>query len=316
MESSEARRKRLKALTQSAADGGEGPGPTAGGAALANPFADEGKPATNSGPFNFYSDPVGAMQRSRDAQQQRRAAVASAAQDAAKSGRLAPAGPPLGQQWQAPPQRPAGMHLPPPQFQAAPPQHAHHPRPGPPRPWPGPPGQLAPPHMPGPWQQQQHALAGPPPGLAPPVGSPWQQHQRPLPPPGPYPGPPPHSQTPNPQQLQQQQHQGQFRARAPLPDQQQLYSGQPPPANQYGGRGGGGRGGRGGRGGGRGGGGTAGIDAYVNPSMTENPWAALERRVLGGTAASSSRGGLAVQHPPGGEEGRLSAEGAADRPWH
>lgn len=54
MESSEARRKRLKALTQSAADGGEGPGPTAGGAALANPFADEGKPATNSGPFNFY----------------------------------------------------------------------------------------------------------------------------------------------------------------------------------------------------------------------------------------------------------------------
>lgn len=57
MESAEARRKRLKALSQSAADAGEGGGlgPAGGGTGgLANPFADEGGTATNSGPFNFY----------------------------------------------------------------------------------------------------------------------------------------------------------------------------------------------------------------------------------------------------------------------
>lgn len=54
MESSEARRKRLKALKQSAAEADEGQGLAGGPAALANPFADDGKPAANSGPFNFY----------------------------------------------------------------------------------------------------------------------------------------------------------------------------------------------------------------------------------------------------------------------
>ena len=53
-ESSEARRKRLKALSQSAADDNGGEGLASGAAALANPFADEGGPPANSGPFNFY----------------------------------------------------------------------------------------------------------------------------------------------------------------------------------------------------------------------------------------------------------------------
>lgn len=51
-ESSEARRKRLKAMLASAQDAdGEGGG---GGGGLANPFADEGGPSTNSGPFTFF----------------------------------------------------------------------------------------------------------------------------------------------------------------------------------------------------------------------------------------------------------------------
>ncbi len=55
-ESSEARRKRLKAMLSSAQDaedqGGSGGGGSGGG--LANPFADEGGPSTNSGPFTFF----------------------------------------------------------------------------------------------------------------------------------------------------------------------------------------------------------------------------------------------------------------------
>lgn len=82
---------------------------------------------------------------------------------------------------------------------------------------------------------------------------------------------------------------------------------------------GGGRG-RGGRGGGNGGAG--GIEAFVNPSMLENPWEALERRLLGG---AGSRGQpqqwqQEPQRPRGASpqegEGRAAAEGALDRPWH
>ena len=83
-----------------------------------------------------------------------------------------------------------------------------------------------------------------------------------------------------------------------------------------------GRGGRGGRGGGRGGGNGGGgrIEAYVSPSMLENPWAALERRLLGGGSAGGPQQQQQQQHagaPYGSAgEGRLSVEGAADRPWH
>lgn len=52
MDASEARRKRLKALAQSAADAGEGGGGSTA-ASLANPFADDATPK-DSGPFNFY----------------------------------------------------------------------------------------------------------------------------------------------------------------------------------------------------------------------------------------------------------------------
>lgn len=54
----------------------------------------------------------------------------------------------------------------------------------------------------------------------------------------------------------------------------------------------------------------------MNPSMTENPWAALERQVFGDAAASGGGDGPAPQQPTGGDEGRLSVEGLVDRPWH
>lgn len=58
-ESSEARRKRLKALSQSAAEeGGSDLGSSGGGgssgAALANPFAEEDAGKGSSGPFTFF----------------------------------------------------------------------------------------------------------------------------------------------------------------------------------------------------------------------------------------------------------------------
>ena len=54
--------------------------------------------------------------------------------------------------------------------------------------------------------------------------------------------------------------------------------------------------------------------------MLENPWEALERRLLAG----AGNGGTAQQEhkrswgPGSGEEGegRAAAEGALDRPWH
>ena len=50
-ESSEARRKRLKAMLASAQDeDGDG----GGGGGLANPLADENGPSTHSGPFTFF----------------------------------------------------------------------------------------------------------------------------------------------------------------------------------------------------------------------------------------------------------------------
>ncbi|PRW57161.1 Hydroxyproline-rich glyco family isoform 2 [Chlorella sorokiniana] len=206
-ESSEARRKRLKAMLASAQDGeGEGGGGSSGGG-LANPLADEGGPSTSSGPFTFFSDPMGAMERSRSAQQQRREA-----------------------------------------FQ------------GPPRGFPQQ-GQL-------PMQQQQ-----------------YQQ-----------------------QMGQQQQQFGGGRGRG---------GGR----QNFGGGRGGGRG-RGGRGGGNSSGG-GGIEAFFNPSMLENPWEALERRLLGGVGNGSAAQQRQQQHkrhwgPEGGGEGegRAAAEGALDRPWH
>lgn len=54
MESSEDRRKRLKAMSASAQDA-DGAAPGGGsGMALANPFADDGGAPTNSGPFTFF----------------------------------------------------------------------------------------------------------------------------------------------------------------------------------------------------------------------------------------------------------------------
>lgn len=54
MENSDDRRKRLKALSQSAADAEGGGGAGGGAGALANPFADEGKGPASSGPCSFY----------------------------------------------------------------------------------------------------------------------------------------------------------------------------------------------------------------------------------------------------------------------
>lgn len=53
-ESSEARRKRLKAMLASAQDEEGGGGGGGGGGGLANPLADESGPSTNSGPFTFF----------------------------------------------------------------------------------------------------------------------------------------------------------------------------------------------------------------------------------------------------------------------
>lgn len=65
--------------------------------------------------------------------------------------------------------------------------------------------------------------------------------------------------------------------------------------------------GRGGRGGGQGGGSGPGIEAFYSPSMLENPWEALERRLL-------PQNGQQASTPD--EQGCLDPEGAADRPWH
>jgi hypothetical protein len=74
-----------------------------------------------------------------------------------------------------------------------------------------------------------------------------------------------------------------------------------------------GRGGRG-RGSGRGGGGGRGQggDGFFNPSMLENPWAALERQKL----HISPQIGVAAADSNDGESGRLDPNGVADRPWH
>lgn len=89
-----------------------------------------------------------------------------------------------------------------------------------------------------------------------------------------------------------------------------------------GGRGGRGRG-SGGRGGGREGGGRegsggGGAEAFFNPSMLENPWEALERRLLPQACAAQEQQRAAVGSPSADPEleGRGASEGAADRPWH
>lgn len=84
-----------------------------------------------------------------------------------------------------------------------------------------------------------------------------------------------------------------------------------------------GRGGRG-RGGGRGGGssgsGGQGIEAFFNPSMLENPWAALEHQMLPGrqqpVPARPAASGAPTLDAGSSEQGRLDPDGAADRPWH
>ena len=57
--------------------------------------------------------------------------------------------------------------------------------------------------------------------------------------------------------------------------------------------------------------------------MLENPWEALERRLLGAGQAHGAAppGGPPAAVPGSGSpdpelEGRAAAEGAADRPWH
>ncbi|KAI3438176.1 hypothetical protein D9Q98_000613 [Chlorella vulgaris] len=274
MEDSESRRKRLKALAQSAADEGPQKAASSMAAGLVNPLADISKGPASSGPCSFYSDPVGAMERSRNAQAQRRDAVVTAAQQSAKDGRLQVPNP----QWQ----QPGGV---------APPR----PRP-PPGPWPGQP--RPPPPHPGYHQQQQR----PPYEQQGERRGPWQ--------PRPPPGPPPPGLLPRPAGLlptggfQQQQQQQQQAAQLP-----QQFGGR----GGGGGRQGGGRGGRG-RGSGRGGGGGRGQggDGFFNPSMLENPWAALERQKL----HISPQIGVAAADSNDGESGRLDPNGVADRPWH
>lgn len=84
---------------------------------------------------------------------------------------------------------------------------------------------------------------------------------------------------------------------------------------------GGGRGG--GRGSGRGEG--RGAEAFFSPSMLENPWAHLERKL--GLPPPALPAALQLQEEQQQEEevagedgertaGRLSEEGAQDRPWH
>lgn len=139
---------------------------------------------------------------------------------------------------------------------------------------------------------QPQGLGWPPPPAAPPAGPPpgW----RPAPPPGPYPG--------------RGQHSGGRRGgRHALP----------PPGRGLGrqerGGGQGGRGRAGGRGRGSGHRGASGIESYFSPCMLENPWVHLEARQQ-----------RPVPPPPAPPEvapiteraGRLSEEGAADRPWH
>ncbi len=74
-----------------------------------------------------------------------------------------------------------------------------------------------------------------------------------------------------------------------------------------------------------------GAEAYYSPSMVENPWAELEKR-LGvppprrgspsrqqlqqSQAAASPAAGLEARGEAAAEGKRLAAEGALDRPWH
>lgn len=51
--------------------------------------------------------------------------------------------------------------------------------------------------------------------------------------------------------------------------------------------------------------------------MLENPWDALERRMLGGAAQQwKEQAGSGLPSPDPDREGRGAVEGAMDRPWH
>ncbi|GAB4818958.1 hypothetical protein N2152v2_006004 [Parachlorella kessleri] len=336
MEAAQDRRKRLKALSQEAGaqgdfDGGEG----AGAGPLVNPFADDGVAAdTTSGPFNFYSDPLGSMERSRLAQQRR--AEQQQAQRAVQPQQppaptVTPSQPQLG-----PTGAPAagGQPIPPPFQQQQQPQHVGR-SPwasgGPPRPQPH-------------WQQQQWQSV---PQQQ--WGQPYAQQPYPPQPPLPPPGPGGYQGLPAPPAYQQQPW------RPPPPGMPPMMRPPGGPGSMQGrvGRGGqqhqhqqpGGRGrGRGypsggsnsSAGRGRGGAGSRGAEAFFSPSMLENPWADLERRLGVGSAVSLAAKQQQEQQDPGQQpdgllsseadaeaaalgkssEGRLAAEGFVDRPWH
>ena len=78
---------------------------------------------------------------------------------------------------------------------------------------------------------------------------------------------------------------------------------------------------------GGGGGGGGGIEAFFSPSMLENPWEWLERRMLGGQQQQQQQQGQQQQGQGQGQggpqpaaaaamQGRAADEGALDRPWH
>ncbi|BDA49776.1 hypothetical protein COCOBI_14-3960 [Coccomyxa sp. Obi] len=319
MQEAEERRKRLKAIR----DTDDGPESYASGRGkMNNPLLDGPSAQSRAPSFSFYSNPLAALKSARPQPPKVRQDMHAQGQNGAAS---------LGHIAAAP-----ALHLPLPSgaqpFAPFPQPEAAWPRPQP-GPRPGPPSQHTPPSGHGPqWGR-------PPPPFGPPSSQGAQWNARPAGPasynrgpPRPPPGPPPPG-------LPHQSH--------PI-QQGRGYTGgggrSGAQRNQDGGGRGGGRGGQVGRGrggGGRGQGrGEAGIEAYYSPSMVEDPWRSLrppQNRQQGDAADKSTPqpgGGLAVPAtdlstsaqgtaeedpmvvPEEVEHGKLSEEGAQDRPWH